>query len=216
MKFDAFLFDLDGVIVDTAIYHYKAWKRLANELGFDIDEEFNEKLKGISRIDSLMLILQHGNLKLSETEIQAFATKKNEWYLEYISQMTSEDILPGVRAFFDDFKKYGIKCALGSASKNAPIILEKIGLLAYFDAIVDGNSVSKSKPDPEVFLLGAKLLGVENQQCVVFEDAIAGVAAAKSANMKAVGIGDVSVLTNADIVFPTFEGVTTAALLDKL
>lgn len=216
MKFDAFLFDLDGVIVDTAIYHYKAWKRLANELGFDIDEEFNEKLKGISRIDSLMLILQHGNLTLSETEIQAFATKKNEWYLEYISQMTSEDILPGVRAFFDDFKKYGIKCALGSASKNAPIILEKIGLLAYFDAIVDGNSVSKSKPDPEVFLLGAKLLGVENQQCVVFEDAIAGVAAAKSANMKAVGIGDASVLTNADIVIPTFEGVTTAALLDKL
>lgn len=216
MTFEGFLFDLDGVIVDTAVYHYQAWKRLANELGFDIDEEFNEKLKGISRIDSLLLILEHGNVQLTEQEIQELATKKNEWYLELIDKMTPDEILPGVKDFFDDFKKVGIKCALGSASKNAPAILEKIGLLSYFDAIVDGNSVSKSKPDPEVFELGAKLLGLPNEKCIVFEDALAGVQAAKSANMKAVGIGDVKVLTNADIVISTFENLTTIELINKL
>lgn len=216
MAIKGFLFDLDGVIVDTAVYHYKAWKRMANELGFDIDEAFNETLKGISRMDSIEAILKHGNVVISQEEKLRLATEKNEWYLEFVNQMTEAEILPGVKDFFKEFKALGIKCALGSASKNAPKILEKIGLLDSFDAIVDGNSVSQSKPNPEVFIKGAAALGLQNEACVVFEDAVAGIEAAQRAQMKTVGLGDAEILKNADLVYNTFTEFTCEVLLEQL
>ncbi len=211
-----FLFDLDGVLVDTAVYHYKAWKKMANDLGFDIDEEFNEQLKGISRMDSINLILKQGNVSLSEGEIHDLATLKNEAYVEMVDQMTAEEILPGIPELFVQLKKAGIKIALGSASKNAPRILKTIGLIDEFDAIVDGNSVSKSKPDPEVFLKGAEALGLANVECIVVEDAYAGVEAAHSAGMKAIGIGTKTNLPNADIILPSFEGIVLEELIKDL
>lgn len=204
----AFLFDLDGVLVDTAVFHFQAWRRLTRELGFDIDEEFNETLKGISRMDSLDRILNHGGVTLTPEEKTAYATRKNDWYLELVNQMTPADVLPGVEDFLKAAKSRNIKIALGSASKNAPVILEKTGILPYFDAVIDGNHVSRSKPDPEVFLKGAQALGVSNAECVVFEDAYAGIQAAKAADMYAVGIGTTEVLSNADIVVPGFEEIT--------
>ena len=174
MSINAFLFDLDGVIVDTAVYHYQAWKRLANELGFDISEEFNEGLKGISRMDSLDLILAHGGITQTDDKKTELATQKNEWYLELVSRMTSNEILPGVPAFFAQVRKAGLKTALGSVSKNAPLILARIGMTDAFDAIIDGNKITKGKPDPEVFTKGAEELGVSAAECVVFEDAVAG------------------------------------------
>lgn len=204
----AFLFDLDGVLVDTAVFHYEAWRRLTRELGFDIDQEFNETLKGISRMDSLERILNHGKVALTQEEKETYAARKNEWYLELVNQMTPADVLPGVSDFLKASQDLNIRIALGSASKNAPLILKKTGILPYFDAVVDGNHVSRSKPDPEVFLRGAEALQVSNKECVVFEDAYAGVAAAKAADMYAVGIGLAEVLSNADVVIPDFAGVT--------
>lgn len=202
----AFIFDLDGVLVDTAVFHFQAWQRLANQLDFAITHEFNETLKGISRMDSLNRILEFGRVELSQEEKEKYATIKNEWYLELVNQMTKERILPGVEDFLIKTKTQNIPMAVGSASKNAPIILEKTGLKEYFEVIIDGNQVSKSKPDPEVFIKGAEVLGVENEDCVVFEDAFAGVEAAKNAGMKAVGIGDPEVLYNADVVISDFVG----------
>ncbi len=212
----AFLFDLDGVIVDTAVFHYKAWKRLANQLGFDIDEEFNETLKGISRMDSLEAILKHGGISLSQEEKEKYAKIKNEWYLELVNQMTVNDILPGVENFLKESKELGIKIALGSASKNASLILEKTGILDLFDTIIDGNHVSKSKPDPEVFLKGAEALDLENDACVVFEDAYAGVQAAKAAGMVAIGIGSVEVLNNADFVVKGLFEMSPSEIITKI
>jgi beta-phosphoglucomutase len=216
MKIKGFLFDLDGVIVDTAVYHFQAWKRMANQLGFDIDEEFNETLKGIGRMDSIEAILKHGNINISQEEKLRLATEKNEWYLEFVNKMTEDEILPGVTKFFNEFKTLGIKCSLGSASKNAPRILEKINLFSEFDAIVDGNSVTKGKPNPEVFIKGAAALGLKNEECVVFEDAIAGVEAAQRAHMRTVGFGDKKILYKADFIYNTFNDFTCEELLRKL
>ena len=213
MPIKAFLFDLDGVIVDTAIYHYQAWKRLANELGFDISEEFNEQLKGVSRTDSLDLILAHGNLTLPDEEKAQLATQKNEWYLELVSRMTSDDILPGVAQFFSQVHKANLKTALGSVSKNATLILERIGMSDVFDAVIDGNKISKGKPDPEVFTKGADELGVSPAECVVFEDAVAGVEAGKRGGMFVVGIGSPDVLTQADMVAPSLQELTVDEVL---
>ncbi|MDB4904319.1 MAG: yvdM [Mucilaginibacter sp.] len=196
----ACIFDLDGVIVDTAVYHYKAWKRLANELGFDFTEEDNEKLKGVSRTRSLELILQWGGVTKTEAEKEELAAQKNEWYVEMINHMTPAEILPGAKEFLLTCRAAGLKTALGSASKNSMTILEKINLTALFDAVIDGNKVSKPKPDPEVFLKGAEELNVEPVNCVIFEDAIAGVEAAINGGMKVVGIGSPKVLTGANLV----------------
>jgi beta-phosphoglucomutase len=196
----ACIFDLDGVIVDTAVYHYKAWKRLANELGFDFTEEDNEKLKGVSRVRSLEIILEIGGVTKTPEEQAVLASRKNEWYVEMISHMTPAEILPGAKGFLEICRSAGVKTALGSASKNSMTILNKIGLAHLFDAIIDGNHVSKAKPDPEVFLKGAEAVGVAPAQCVVFEDAIAGVQAAINGGMKVVGIGSPDVLTEANIV----------------
>jgi beta-phosphoglucomutase len=196
----ACIFDLDGVIVDTAVYHYKAWKRLANESGFDFTEEDNEKLKGVSRTRSLELILQWGGVTKTETEKEELAARKNEWYVEMINHMTPAEILPGAKEFLLTCRAAGLKTALGSASKNSMTILEKINLTALFDAVIDGNKVSKPKPDPEVFLKGAEELNVEPVNCVVFEDAIAGVEAAINGGMKVVGIGSPKILNGANLV----------------
>jgi beta-phosphoglucomutase len=196
----ACIFDLDGVIVDTAVYHYKAWKRLANELGFDFTEEQNELLKGVSRVRSLEIILNIGGVTKTDAEKEELAAKKNAWYVDMITHMTPGEILPGARQFVEACRAAGIKTALGSASKNSMTILEKIDMVNMFDAIIDGNKVSKAKPDPEVFLKGAEELGVAPANCVVFEDAIAGVEAAVAGGMKVVGIGSPTVLTGANLV----------------
>ncbi|MFD2671379.1 beta-phosphoglucomutase [Marinicrinis sediminis] len=201
----ACLFDLDGVIVDTAKYHYLAWKRLANELGFDFTEQDNERLKGVSRVRSLEILLEIGGITLDEQEKQAGMDRKNGWYLEYINKMDSSEVLPGVKAFLQALRDNNIKIALGSASKNAMIILRNIDMVSYFDAIVDGTKTSQAKPDPEVFLLGAKELGVAPSECVVFEDAEAGVEAAKRAEMYCVGVGSAEQLGQADFVIASFD-----------
>src|ERR1700712_731936 len=196
----ACIFDLDGVIVDTAVYHYKAWKRLADELGINFTEHDNERLKGVSRVRSLEIILELGNVTKTEAEQQELATRKNTWYVEMINRMTPAEILPGAKEFLESCRAAGIKTALGSASKNSGTILNKINMAHLFDAIVDGNHVSKAKPDPEVFLKGAEALGVTPAECVVFEDAIAGVKAAINGGMKVVGIGSPEGLTKANLV----------------
>jgi len=196
----ACIFDLDGVIVDTAVYHYQAWKKLANQLGFDFTEEQNEQLKGVSRMRSLELILGWGGITKTDAEKEELASLKNSWYVDMISHMTPAEILPGAKEFLQACRDAGLKTALGSASKNSMTILEKINLVDMFDAVIDGNKVSKPKPDPEVFLKGAEEVGIPPANCVVFEDAIAGVEAAKNGGMKAVGIGSSQVLTEADLV----------------
>jgi beta-phosphoglucomutase len=216
MKYKACIFDLDGVIVDTAVYHYKAWKRLANEMGFDFTEHQNEQLKGVSRMASLDLILGWGQvIGATEAEKEEMATRKNLWYTEMINLMTPDEILSGAREFVQACRDAGIKTAIGSASKNTPIILAKLQLTQLFDAIVDGNSVSKAKPDPEVFLKGAEALGVSPADCVVFEDAIAGIEAALNAGMKAVGIGSPKMLTEADVVVSGLDKFSLE-MLEKL
>ncbi|MFD2933411.1 beta-phosphoglucomutase [Spirosoma flavum] len=215
MPIKAFLFDLDGVIVDTAIYHYQAWRRLANELGFDISEQFNERLKGVSRMESLDIILAQGGITLPDDKKNDLAAQKNGWYLELVSRMTSDDILPGVATFFSQVRKAGLKTALGSVSKNAPLILERIGMTNAFDAIIDGTKISKGKPDPEVFLKGAAELEVSPAECVVFEDAVAGVEAGKRGGMFVVGLGSPDMLIQADLVAPSLAALTVEEVLKK-
>jgi beta-phosphoglucomutase len=208
----ACIFDLDGVIVDTAVYHYKAWKRLANELGFDITEEQNEKLKGVSRMHSLDLILQWGGVTKTDAEKEELATRKNNWYVDMITKMTPDEILPGAEEFLQACIDAGLKTALGSASKNSTTILEKVGIAHFFNVVIDGNKVSKPKPDPEVFLKGAEELGIPPANCVVFEDAIAGIEAAINGGMKAVGIGSPDVLAKADLVVSGLDKITIEKL----
>jgi len=204
VKIKACLFDLDGVIVDTAKYHYIAWKEMAAELGFDFTEKENELLKGVSRMHSLDILLGIGKISKAEEEKQALAEKKNQRYLEYVKQMNEEEILPGVMRFLDDLRSNGVLIALGSASKNAPLILDRIHLKGKFDVVVDGNSVSKAKPDPEVFLRCADLLKVEPSACLVFEDAQAGIEAALNGEMKVIGVGSSDNLSLADHYVPGF------------
>jgi len=203
----ACIFDLDGVVVDTAKYHFIAWRELAKEMGFEFTLEDNERLKGVSRMTSLEILLEIGNITLSDDEKLKLAEKKNEEYLEYIYKMSPEEILPGVKNFIVTLRNKGIKIALGSASKNAKLILDRLGITELFDALVDGNMVSNAKPDPQVFTLGAELLGVENETCIVFEDAVAGLEAAHNANMKCVGVGDKDTLSEADWNIEGFENI---------
>lgn len=207
------IFDLDGVIVDTAKYHFKAWKRLCKELGFDLSEEENEMLKGISRVESLEILLKKGGVSLSPKEKESALTRKNEWYLGYVDAMDRSEILPGVVDFMEKVKKSGRKTALGSASKNAMRILEKIQVVSLFDTIIDGTKVTRGKPDPQTFLLGAEATQTRAENCVVFEDAAAGIEAAKAGGMYAVGVGDPEVLYRADRIIPGFEEVDLELLL---
>lgn len=210
MNKKGFIFDLDGVIVDTAKYHYLAWKTLANELGFDITPEQNEQLKGVSRIRSLEIILDWGNKTLSEDEFMKYMAEKNDNYLSHIAQMDAGEILPDVPKTLNYLQETQQGIALGSASKNARKILQKVGLHDIFkNAIVDGNDVSKAKPDPEVFLIAAQKLNIEPTNCIVFEDSVAGVTAANTAGMISIGIGSKETLGHADYIFNDFTEIQT-------
>jgi len=202
-----FIFDLDGVIVDTAKFHYLAWRKLANNLGFDITEDQNEQLKGISRVRSLEIILGWGKVNLSQDEFMEQMALKNDNYLSFISSMTKKDLLPGVSHVIDYLSEKNIPFALGSASKNARIILEKTGLIQKFNAVVDGNDVSIAKPNPEVFLIAASQLNIEPENCIVFEDSVAGIQAANTADMISVGIGDKDILNEANFIFSDFSEI---------
>ena len=208
----AFIFDLDGVLVDTAKYHYIAWKTIGTSFNFNLTETQNESLKGISRTDSLDLMLEWAGTEMNLEQKEVLLRQKNEHYLELIQEMDRTEILPGVLTILDFAKDNNVPVALGSASKNAQLILKKLDLLPYFDSIVDGTHVTHSKPNPEVFLLGAKNLKTPANQCVVFEDAAAGVAAAKAAQMVAVGIGDAKELAAADYIFSSLESIDSHLL----
>lgn len=191
---------MDGVIVDTASHHFVAWRTLADELGVPFDESDNEKLKGVSRVDSLEFILQKGNLVLDSNTKLRLMEKKNAHYLGLAAQIQPSDTLPGIVALIDELKVLGVKIGLGSSSKNAEQILSKLGLLEAFDTIVDGNHLTLSKPDPEVFLMGANALGLLPEECLVLEDASAGVQAAISGGFRVLGIGRKEELGQADAV----------------
>ena len=205
MRIKACLFDLDGVVVDTAKYHYMAWKKIATDLGFDFLEHDNERLKGVSRMESLDILLDIGKIKIDLRAKEELAAIKNSLYVSLIQKMTPDEILPGVIRFLDELHNGGILIALGSASKNAKSILDKIKIANKFDAVIDGNKVSKAKPDPEVFIKGAIELGIKPQDCLVFEDAQAGIDAARNGGMHVIGIGQPENLKNADFVIPGFE-----------
>lgn len=207
MKQKAFIFDLDGVIVDTAKYHFLAWQKIANSLGIEFTHEHNEQLKGVSRVRSLDIILGLGGVEATQEQKDKWLVEKNEDYLGYITNMNEEEILPGVVPVLQYLKQNNQKVALGSASKNARPILQKVNILHYFDAIVDGNDVTNAKPDPEVFLRAAQLLGAPAKDAVVFEDSVAGIQAANIAGMVSIGIGDKAILGEAQHVFADFTEI---------
>jgi len=212
MQITACIFDLDGVIVDTARYHFLAWKRLTDQLGILFTEEDNERLKGVSRMASLEIILEIGNRRLDENRKQEYAKLKNNWYIEYIKKMTPDEILPGCLPFIKELRNANFRIAIGSASKNTPMILERVGIQGLFDAVADGNTISKAKPDPEVFLKAAEMIGVKPGNCVVFEDAVAGVQAALNAGMLCIGIGSPKILTEAHFVVSGLSEMNLAKL----
>ncbi len=216
MKIEAAIFDLDGVIVNTAKMHYIAWKKLADSLGIDFSEKDNQKLKGVSRMRSLEILLELGGLKVTKEKMLEYAKRKNNQYRQLISTLTPNDILPGVYNFMNNLRFKGLKIVLGSSSKNAKTILKYIGLKDFFDAVIDGTKVTKAKPDPDIFLLGATEVGVSPKKCIVFEDATAGVEAAKNANMFAVGVGEENKFKNADFVLSCFENVDFKLIQEKL
>ncbi|AQY52374.1 beta-phosphoglucomutase [Listeria weihenstephanensis FSL R9-0317] len=201
-KLEGVIFDLDGVITDTAEYHYRAWKKLAERLDIKIDRVFNEELKGVSRMDSLDRILEYGDrlADFNATEKNEMADWKNELYKETIVDIKPSDILPGMEAFLDELKQAGIRTAVASASKNAEVILQSLGIREQFDFVVDAAKIEKSKPDPEIFLKALELLDLPADVCVGVEDAAAGVDSIKDAGIRAIGIGDATVLRRADVV----------------
>ena len=216
MKTKVFIFDLDGVIVDTAKYHYLAWKKLANNLNIDFTHEHNELLKGVSRVRSLEIILGLGNVEASDEQKNEWLVQKNKEYLEYIDKMDDSEILPGVMDVLNFLKENNQPIILGSASKNARPILEKVNILNYFDDIVDGNDVSNAKPDPEVFIVGAKKANQTNENSIVFEDSVAGIEAANVAGMTSIGIGEDSVLNEAKYNFNNFTEISEDFLVELI
>ena len=215
MKIKLCIFDLDGVICDTAKYHYLAWKELADEMQIPFTLKDNERLKGVSRMASLEIILSLGKQEaLSDEEKEALATRKNGRYVEMISQMEKDEILPGVKDFLNELRERGIKIALGSASKNTGIIMERLGLREAFDYIVDGTMIVNTKPDPEVFVKSMEYYGLQPEECIVFEDAAAGIEAGHGGGMRCVGIGKKEDLPEADYLIPGFEGVSFDTILE--
>lgn len=213
-----FIFDLDGVITDTAKFHYQAWKALADSLGISIDETFNETLKGISRMDSLDRILAHGHRENAFTpaEKEALAQQKNDHYVQLLEHLTTEDVLPGVVPLLQQAQARHIPCAVASASKNAPpLILEKLGVRAYFATIVDPDSLSKGKPDPEIFLAAADSIGVLPQNAIGFEDAQSGIDGLKAAGIYAVGLSASQPLIGADMQVSEMTELSVDALLNR-
>ncbi len=210
------IFDLDGVIVDTAKYHYQSWKRLAAELGFDFNEEVNERLKGISRMDSLNIVLSEGGVIVSEEEKVDLCFMKNEWYKEYIVDLDESELLPGVKKFIEQLRKDKIKIGLGSASRNAKSIIKGIGIDHLFEVMIDGNDVQKSKPDPEVFLRGSTGLNLDPKNIIVFEDSRKGLEAAISAEFIPVGVGIPELLPEANFHIQSFENLSIKQIITHL
>lgn len=210
----AIIFDLDGVIVDTAKFHFYAWRNLAKKLSIHFDEKDNEQLKGVSRVESLKKILQWGNKSISDDQFEQLMHEKNQEYLSYVDEMKPNDVLPGVMPVLNLLKNQDVKMAIGSASKNAKRILANVDLDEFFDGIVDGLTVSKAKPDPEVFLKGAELLDANPENCLVFEDSIAGIEAANRGNMLSIGIGDSTTLNHADHCFRDFTEIKEEFFLE--
>ncbi len=203
----ACIFDLDGVLVDTAKYHFIAWRNLANKLGVEFSEHDNEQLKGLSRDASLDYILTKGNIEATFEEREKWKEEKNKEYLALVLKMNEDETLPNAKELLQELKDNNIRIALGSASKNAELILDRVNIKHYFDAIIDGTKTSRSKPDPEVFLLGAKALNCEPHECIVFEDALNGVKAAKAGGFYAIGIGEPEVLIEADQVYASLASI---------
>ena len=212
--FEGCIFDLDGVIVDTAKFHYLAWRSLANSLNIDFNEHDNEALKGVSRKESLNHILQLGGLALPDSTKEELAESKNKIYIDLISNLDQSALLPGVIELLEMLKSTGIKISLGSASKNALPVLESTGIMKYFDFIADGNSTEKSKPDPEVFLIAARGLDLHPHQCIVFEDSAKGLEAAEKGGFKKIGIGDPAILSLADFVIPDLSHTSLESLIN--
>jgi beta-phosphoglucomutase len=203
--FEACIFDFDGVIVDTAGFHYLSWKKLANQLGFEFTQEQNEAMKGISRMDSLDVVLEIGNITVSHDEKIELAKQKNDWYREYLNDIDESAILPGVLHFLKELSEANIPFALGSASKNAGYIIPKLGIVPLFHTILDGNDTSRSKPDPEIFVMGADAMQKKPESIVVFEDSYKGLVAAQTAGFISCGVGNTEILHNADFVIASFE-----------
>lgn len=206
-----FIFDLDGVLTDTAEYHYRGWKRLADEEGIPFTREDNELLRGIPRRESLMLILKEH--MVPEEEILQMMERKNNYYLEYIREISPKDLLPGARELLEEIHKAGMKSALGSASKNAPDVVRRLGIANLLDAISDGNSVERQKPAPDLFLHAARQLNLTPEKCVVVEDAAAGIQAARAGAFHTVGLGPRERVGEAEVIFPSLEGVHLDTLL---
>jgi len=216
MEVKGCIFDLDGVIVDTAKYHHQSWKRLAAEMGFEVSEEVNERLKGISRMDSLNIVLAEGSIVVTEEEKKDLCYQKNEWYKELIADLDENELLPGVKTFITGLMENEIKTAVGSASRNARTILEGIGIDSLFEIIVDGNDVAKSKPDPEVFIKGAEGLSLPPNQIIVFEDSRKGLEAAVKAGFLPVGVGSPELLPEAKVHIQSFENLNLEQLVAQL
>ncbi len=211
---EGFILDLDGVITDTAEYHYRAWKRLADEEGIPFTRQDNELLRGISRRESLMLLLK--GRPYSEDRIREMMERKNRYYLEYIRQITPRDLLPGARELLEQAREEGFKTALGSASKNAPMVVERLGIRHLFDAIADGSSVQRQKPAPDLFLLAAEQLHLQPDQCLVVEDAAAGIEAARAGGFQSLGLGPCERVGAADAVLPDLAGVSLADVVSAV
>ncbi len=204
----AIIFDLDGVLTDTARYHYLAWKSIADELNIPFDKELNEQLKGVSRQKSLDIILQNAGLHLSNEQKTKLLEQKNRLYLQFIAKLSPNDLLPGIEQLLTTLKKQNIPMAVGSASKNARRVLDSLQITPFFDVIVDGHAVSRPKPHPEVFLRAARLLGIAPGHCIVVEDARAGILAAKRAGMKAIAVGSPEHFPEADATVPATRWLT--------
>jgi beta-phosphoglucomutase len=200
-RIKALLFDLDGVIVSTEKNHFKAWRETASKLGIPFSEHDNEALKGVNRVDSLKQILKLGNKTVSAEEFESLLVFKNDMYLDSITTLSKADLLPGVHSLLQQAKSMGVKIGLGSSSKNAPMILNRLGITDLFDVVIDGNGVTHPKPDPEVFLNGAKALALTPSDCLVFEDANSGIAAAKAGGFIAIGVGNPLLKGVADVYF---------------
>lgn len=212
-RFRAAIFDLDGVLADSATAHYAAWRRLADELGIAFSQHDNEALKGVDRLGSLRHILALGRQSLPESELAVLAARKNGYYLEAVAGMSPTDLLPGAEALVHSVKAAGLACAVASASRNAPLLLDRLGIAPLFDFVADAGAIAQGKPAPDIFLACAAALDVGPSDCIGFEDAAAGITAIRAAGMYAVGIGDPAVLTDADIVYPTTAAVDLGALL---
>ena len=213
MNIRAFIFDLDGVLTDTAEYHYRGWKRLADELGISFTREDNEELRGVPRRESLLLILK--GREYPEGQLQEMMDRKNQYYLEFIHDITPRDLLPGARELLEEIRAAGLKSALGSASKNASEVIERLGLLPLLDVIADGHSVKLQKPAPDLFLYAAAQLGLSSSECMVVEDATAGIQAAHAGGFPCIGLGPRERVGTADLILPDLSGAHLDDLLSK-